>query len=237
MDTPIPDTFRGYPVRKRTFRFAGREILLLGPANFDELLDDPRTEQRFKQDEYLPYWAEFWPACLILADRIARWPDVTGAPDPPTVLELGCGLGLLSLIAAARGYRAIASDYDEDALAFVRLSAACSGLPVPKCRRIDWRRPQPGLCVERIVAAEVLYEPRWLEPIARFVAAHLHPDGFAEIVDRNRNVADAFPEVARRAGLRIETQPVRREPDEHCAEPIEGRIFRLRSADSGIPTR
>jgi len=223
----VPETFRGYPVRRRSFRYAGREIVLLGPANFDALIDDPRTEERFRDDEYLPYWAEFWPACLILADRVATWPDVTHSADPSAVLELGCGLGLLSLVAAARGYRAIASDYDEDALAFVRLSAARSGLPAPECRRIDWRQPQPGLRVERIIAAEVLYEQRWLEPIARFIASHLAPDGVAEIVDRNRQVADAFPAVAAQAGLRVEIEPVRREPDTHCAEVIEGRIFRL----------
>ncbi len=233
MNPTIPDSFRGYPVRKRTFRYAGREIVLLGPANFDALIDDPRTEQRFREDEYLPYWAEFWPACLVLADRVAGWPPLRDSDRPPVVLELGCGLGLLSLIAAARGYRVIASDYDEDALAFVQLSARCNGLPAPECRRIDWRQPQPGLRADRILAAEVLYETRWLEPIARFIAAHLAPDGVAEIVDRNRNVADAFPDVARAAGLRIETEPVRRQPDDHCPEPIEARIFRLTVSRSG----
>lgn len=227
MSPAVPATFRGYPVRKRTFYYAGRSILLLGPANFDALLDDPKTEQRFREDEYLPYWAEFWPACLILADRVARWPDVTAESRPPVVLELGCGLGLVSLIAAARGYRVIASDYDEDALAFVELSARLNGLGPPECRRIDWRRPPADLEADRIVAAEVLYETRWLEPVARLIAAHLAPHGVAEIVDRNRQIADAFPRVAENAGLNVTVEPHTRQPDANCPERIEGRLFRI----------
>lgn len=220
----IPRSFRGYPVTVRRLAIRDREYELLGPANFEELIDDPRVKARFERDEYLPYWAEFWPACLLLCDEIAAWPPAP--PDrPPSVLEFGCGLGLPSLVASSLGYRVIASDYDDDALAFVALSFERNGLPAPDLRFIDWRRHYPDLVLDAIVAAEVLYERRSVEPIARFIESHLAPHGVALLVDGRRQTADAFPNAAAARGLRVETSERERPgPD---GRPIRGRLFRV----------
>lgn len=217
---------RGYPVFERTFDLGGRAFTLLGPANFDDLLDDPRVVERFARDEYLPYWAEFWPACLLLADEVARWPMAGGAGARPTVLEFGCGLGLVGLVALSRGWRVVMSDYEDDALAFVRASAARNGLPAPETRFVDWREEYSDLRFERIIAAEVLYETRSLAPIARFIACHLLPDGEATISDFNRRPADGFPDAAQAAGLRVDVSAVER-PGLAAGQTIAGRLFRI----------
>ncbi|RMF85279.1 MAG: methyltransferase domain-containing protein, partial [Planctomycetota bacterium] len=156
--------FHGYPLRERVFVVCGKTYRLIGPANYESLVDDPRVVRRFEQDEFMPYWAEFWPASLVLAERVGAWP--TAGDDAPRVLELGCGLGLVSLVAAARGYRVVASDYEPDALAFVEENARRNTLPAPELRFVDWRRTYPDLRVERIVASDVLYETRCLRPVA-----------------------------------------------------------------------
>lgn len=221
--------FCGYPVFVRRYAVADRQWDILGPANFDELLDDPRVEARFyeNQDEYMPYWAEFWPASLLLAERLAQWPAVDGEAAP-TVLELGCGLGLLSLLVASRGYRAIASDYDDDALAFVQENARRNGVVTPETRFIDWREHYSDLRPDRIIAAEITYEARHLVPIAAFVKEHLGGDGFALFVDRNRQVADPFPQIATTAGLTVDIEPATTTgPD---GRPLAARFFILRHA-------
>jgi SAM-dependent methyltransferase len=196
-------TLRGYPVRRREVDVAGRTYVVLGPANYESLVDDPRVIERFARDEFMPYWAEFWPAARVLAEEVARWEDVRASPSPPLVLELGCGLGLIGMVALSRGYRVLLSDYDEDALAFVRASAAANALPPPETRFVDWRESYPELRPDRILAAEVLYERRNLTPLAEFVREHLAPGGFALFCDNFRSVADGFPEAAQRAGLRV----------------------------------
>lgn len=226
MNSETPTTIRGYPVRLRRVVVADRAFELLGPANYESLIDDPRVAERFARDEYMPYWAEYWPACQLLADAVAQWPTGSAYGTPPTVLELGCGLGLASLAALARGYRVIASDYDDDALEFVRQSAARNGLPLPETRFIDWRETYAGLRLDRIVAAEVLYETRNLRPVAEFIERHLSADGFALIVDGNRSTADAFDAIARHCGLAVACTPV-----EHVSElgsrVVRGRTFRI----------
>ena len=64
---------------------AGVRLELLRPASPEALID----EEAFVDDEFLPYWAELWPAARALADAL---PDVRGL----RVVELGCGLGLPS---------------------------------------------------------------------------------------------------------------------------------------------
>ena len=212
------DEFRGYPVCVQTVTVGGRTYELRLPTRAEALLDDPRVLARFERDEYLPYWATLWRAALALAEVVAAWGPAPAAP--PTVLELGCGLGLVSLLAAGLGYRVIASDYDEDALAFTRDNAARNGLPVPETRRIDWRERYADLRPDRIVAADVLYEARNLRPVAEFIRRHLAPGGIALIGDPNRCTADSFEQVLSAVGLAVRVKLVER--------PAAGRIFELR---------
>ena len=226
-------TFRGYPVKVRRFEIAGREYELLGPDEYEKLLDDPGVLARFEKDEFMPYWAEFWPACLLLADAVATWPLVPGGlSEPPRVLEIGCGLGLAGLVAASRGYQVIASDYDDDALAFVTESARRNGLPLPQTRFVDWREFYPDILVERVIAAEVLYEARNLQPIVEFLRNHLMPGGQAWIIDGNRSTADPFEGLARGRGLEVAVTPLRRGGIDG-GKPIEGRLFRLTNSSAG----
>lgn len=223
-----PRELCGYPVRVRDLLVGERTYRVLGPANCESLVDDPRVAERFEREEFMPYWAEFWPACMLLADEVAKWPRVwRDLASPPVVLEVGCGLGLVSLVALDRGCRVIASDWDDDALAFVCESARVSGLAAPETRFIDWRLQYADLRLDRLLAAEVLYETRSLRPVAEFIAAHLTERGEALIVDGNRQTADAFDSIARHCGLRVDVTPVER-PHPESGKPVRGRIFRLR---------
>jgi predicted nicotinamide N-methyase len=125
---------------------------LLRPEAPDALID----EDAFEQDEFLPYWAELWPAALALAEAL---PDVRGV----RVVELGCGLGVTSLVAAARGAEVVATDWAEDAIALLRQNAARNGLDVRALVR-DWRDPWQER-FDLAVAADVLYEQRNVEPV------------------------------------------------------------------------
>ena len=94
-----------------------------------------------------PYWMHLWPGALTLARRLAGTPAV----GPGTrVLELGCGLGLPSLVAARRGAAVVACDWHREPLAVVARSAADHGDRVA-CVQMDWRAPAlaPGfdLCL------------------------------------------------------------------------------------------
>jgi predicted nicotinamide N-methyase len=131
---------------------AGVRLRLLRPSSPEELID----EDAFAADEFLPYWAELWPASRALAEAL---PDVSGV----RVVELGCGLGLPSLVASAKGAVATATDWSQDAVALLRENAARNGLAV-RAEVRDWREPWDER-FDLALAADVLYERRNVEPV------------------------------------------------------------------------
>lgn len=129
------------------------ELSLLRPAAPDALID----EAAFAEDEFLPYWAELWPAASALAAALpARLQGVR-------VVELGCGLGVPALVAAARGAEVTATDWAGDAVALLARNAARNRLGVRTEVR-DWREPWRER-FDLAIAADVLYEQRNVAPL------------------------------------------------------------------------
>jgi predicted nicotinamide N-methyase len=79
------------------------------------------------------------------------------------VVELGCGLGLPSLVASARGAQVVATDWAADAVELLAENAARNGLAVVAEVR-DWRQTWPER-FDLVLAADVLYERRNVEPL------------------------------------------------------------------------
>ena len=131
----------------------GHELSVLRPRDAEALLD----EEAFEHDEYLPYWAELWPSALALARTVG-----VRALHGARTLELGCGLGLPSLAAAAAGGRVLATDWAQDAIAMTERNAARNGLAV-ETLCVSWTSPEPLLALapwDLVLASDVLYEER-----------------------------------------------------------------------------
>jgi len=136
---------------EETVTLGGLELSLLRPPDAAALID----EEQFAAEEFLPYWAELWPAGAALAEALPT--DLSGR----RVLELGCGLGLPSLVAAARGASVLATDWAPEALELLELNARRNGLSLGvACVR--WDEPDRLLDTgwELVLAADVLYEHR-----------------------------------------------------------------------------
>ena len=163
------------------------------PTSAEDLID----EEEYAVDERLPYWADLWPSGRVLADHLASR-ELTGM----RVVELGAGLALPSLVAAARGAHVVATDWYEPALAFVRQNAARAGVVV-ETMLVDWRDPPKELVAEPfdlLIASDVLYEARNVAPLVDLVPRLLATDGSALIADPRRNDAGAFLDAMRAGG-------------------------------------
>lgn len=139
---------------EQTVRVGSTLLILHRPKNPEALLD----EEAFARDEFLPYWAELWPAATALAEALPARLDGT------RVVELGCGLGLPSLVAAARGARVTATDWAPAAIELLRSNAARNDLELD-VRTVDWRELDGRW--QLALAADVLYEQRNVEPVVR----------------------------------------------------------------------
>ncbi len=129
----------------------GCRFRLRRPADPDALVD----ERAFRHAEFMPYWAELWPSGLALAKVVA-------AGEPGRLLELGCGLGLPSLVAARRGWDVVATDWSAHAIAVLTLNAAANGVRL-RAEVATWENPswfEDAGPFDRVAAADVLYERR-----------------------------------------------------------------------------
>lgn len=179
-----------------TIHAGGRALHLLRPRRVDDLLD----ADAYERDGRIPYWAELWASAPVLADHLARQPG-----RGRSLLELGCGVGLLALVAQLAGYRVVASDYYDEALAFVRANAHLNAIAAPEVRLVDWRELPAALGpFDRIVAADVLYEAPLCELVVAVIDRLLAPDGAAILADPGRSSAARLPAIAAGRGLDVD---------------------------------
>jgi predicted nicotinamide N-methyase len=134
----------------------GLELAVLHPPDAEELI----SEEAFEREEFLPYWAELWPSAVALA-RVVAARDLGGT----RVLELGCGLGLPSVVAARRGGEVLSTDWSEDALAVAGLNAKRNEASIATARLAWAEEPPPGGPWDLVLCADLLYERRSVEQL------------------------------------------------------------------------
>jgi predicted nicotinamide N-methyase len=163
----------------------GRDLSVLRPRDSEALLDDAA----FEREEFLPYWAELWPSGVALARAVGG-----RALGGRRVLELGCGLGLPSIAAALAGGRVLATDWSADAVAAAAGNAERNGATI-ETLVCSWTDPaqfaQRGPW-DLVLAADVLYEKRDVEPLLALLDELLHPGTEAWIADPGRAAAAGF---------------------------------------------
>jgi len=221
LDTEIADLPRlhtGWGVR--AFEFSGTRLKLTLPFQPDTLLDDPNLQTASRADDYMPYWAYLWPIAIPMAEAVLR----AGWPAGTRVLELGCGVGLVSLAALAAGCHVTMTDYESQALAVAEFNARLNGLTRFETARLDWRTP-PATTYPVILGCDLLYEERNLIPILELLDLMLDPSGTCWLADGGRSHTRAFVSLAQHRGFRVEVRDLHSEGD---GLPIcHGQLFSL----------
>lgn len=208
-----------YDLSETPYMIGGRSFSFLSVLDSYALLDRISPEE-FVKDEQMPYWAEIWPSAIMLSSFIAGKLPVAGK----RVVEIGAGVGMASVTAAAHGAAVLATDYSPEALRFIRYNARRNGVPV-ETARLDWRDVH---CTERfdmLFAADVLYERVNLLPIVMAIDKLLKPGGTAFIADPRRRLAGQFLELAGENGYSITAHTFDYDGGK---QPVTINIYRIR---------
>ena len=180
MDT----TARGYEVETTRYQ--------IGPASYQ--IRTLRDRQQFSDPDGCaervgissaswPMFGLVWPASLALAEEMTRFP-ITGK----RILEVGCGIGLPSLILQQRGANITACDYHPLAEEFLRQNTDLNGLaPIPFFNA-PWLDPVVELGrFDLIIGSDLLYERNHPALLAGFLADHARPTCQILLADPGRN--------------------------------------------------
>lgn len=209
----------------------GRTFLIRRPGQSDRLLEDQAGPPAFDREKYLAYWADLWPASRMLAKAIVREPWTAGHE----ALEIGCGLGLPGIAALAMGLRVTFSDYDACALRFAADNARLNGFADFRTWQLDWRHPPADLQVPILLASDLIFELRNVDPLVAFITQVLAPGGLCLLTDQDRVPSLTLREaLARQAGLTFTTQVMR--AGEPGGRRLKGTLFRIRKDPHGSET-
>jgi predicted nicotinamide N-methyase len=189
---------RRFRVIETDVAIASRTLSILHPESAEDLID----ERDFDLDERLPYWAELWPSARVLAEHVS-----TLRGGGRSLLELGCGSGLVATSASLAGFAVTVSDYYDDALRFARVNVRRNGGRAARSILLDWRNLPPRLGrFDVVLASDVLYERPYGALVAGVLDATLSPSGVAYVADPGRVGRPDFIRALRPLALHIVTQ-------------------------------
>jgi ETFB lysine methyltransferase len=182
------------PIQNRIikeYRFSKNIIKLEQVENVDILVDEI-TNDEFNQDERLPYWAEVWPSARAFTEYILKNP---GEFKNKNTLELGCGIGLVGIAATIAGANVTFSDYEKEAINFTKNNYFLNFREQVETILLDWRNPKHDKQYEIIIATDILYEERFLEPVYKTLQKLLLEKGTVYIAEPDRTIAKPFFEM------------------------------------------
>jgi len=167
--------------------------LVIGDRRFKFFL--PRSLDPFldKEDVFseFPLWSKIWEASIVLANHVENMPV-----DPRKhLLEIGCGIGLVGVVAAGCGHRVTMTEYNRDALNFARANARVnhtSGSSELGIIELDWTKPVLEGRFDMILGSEVIYKEEYFEPLLGLFRRYLKPDGEIILAEGLRKTSIEF---------------------------------------------
>ncbi|MBN1578168.1 MAG: class I SAM-dependent methyltransferase [Chitinispirillaceae bacterium] len=212
--TIIPDPSQlPFPVTFFSLIHDGRIFRFVLPADPDAVFDTI-TDEQYDKDRFLPYWAEQWPSAAALFSFVMQH----RLPVNQRIVELGCGLGVTASALAARHHYMIATDISLHGCRFAAYNiAANNGSARVVCA--DWRHPPFRRRFDLIVASDVLYEDRWIDPVLDCIGQLCAPEGSAWIADPCRRFWNRFKQRTVERGFHHRL--LRRSPDNEGKTTIE----------------
>lgn len=145
-------------------------------------------------------WSLFgvvWPSSLVLATLMSTF-NVTGK----RILEVGCGIGLTSLVLNARDADITATDYHPEAGHFLTENTRLNEASRIPFLRTDWNDNSIGLgSFDLIVGSDLLYEQQHIQLLTDFIERHSNKDCEVILVDPGRGNHAKFSKRMQAAGF------------------------------------
>lgn len=199
------------------------------PKNAVQLQQHPVLRSVLADDGYAPYWTDLWPAARMLAKAILREAWTPGSE----ALEIGCGLGLPGVAALSRGLRVTFSDYDPVALHFAGENARRNGWRDFQLLRLDWRSWSGELRFPVVLASDLIYELKNVEPLLDLIRRVLLPGGRCLLTDQDRVPSHALRATLAAKGLIYTTQLMR--AGEPGGRRVKGTLYSITQRDAYGP--
>jgi ETFB lysine methyltransferase len=214
----------GYQVMRQQVAIAGGADLLIRSLRDRQQYYDPfgAAQAAGISPACWPLFGQLWPSARKLADLMQGW-DLQSR----RVLEIGCGLGLASLVIHRRLGDITASDCHPLTETFLQANLQLNQLPGLKYRTGNWGCSNPALGeFDLIIGSDVLYERNHPEQLAQFILLHAAPQAEVLIIDPNRGNRSAFNHCLALAGFSLKETMIAAPLQD--GSPYRGRLLHYR---------
>jgi predicted nicotinamide N-methyase len=209
----------GYEVKFETISGTGNDIQLRSLLDRQQFHDPSgEAENAGISSSQWPLFGLLWPSGRVLADAMLTF-ELKGR----RILELGCGLGLASLVLHRRGADITASDCHPLAAAFLLENLRLNALPSMKYEVGNWSRANPRLgAFDLIIGSDLLYDREQPGALSDFVSTHSAASVEVVIADPDRGNQGHFTRKMDRLGYSHSEERIRLLPGE--GGPYKGRL-------------
>lgn len=226
---PAPDpVLDGWPLHE-TLIEVGSTTLALHLIDQDYVVDR-LVEENADLEQRNPYFGLVWPSAIVLARELESRTDLPGK----RVLDIGCGPGLLGIVAARKGAHVTFLDLMPEGIALARRNARRCGVEAAfACADIRDESRVRGR-FDLLVASDVLYERPLVAALLESLDRLLAHDGVALFSDPTRPTAHEFAHRATRLGFAVGERKTSFSDE---GRVVSIRTFEIRRNDShGVPT-
>ena len=167
-----------------------------------------------------PYFGVIWDSSQVLA-RLMLAHDIEGK----RILEVGCGIGLASLVLNHREADITATDHHPEAEKFFKINVELNEGPAVPFVRTDWAdAPNERLQkFDLVIGSDLLYERDQAELLANFIDQHTQLDCEVLLVDPGRGNHARFSK--KMVNLGYSHSQRKAEDSEYLEKPFRGRIL------------
>jgi predicted nicotinamide N-methyase len=213
----------GYSTRVTSVRLGGHDYRIRSLSDRQQFADPfGRAAKVGISSANWSLFGQLWPSSRLLAEAMSDF-DVTDK----RVLELGCGLGLASLVLTRRGADITASDHHPLAEVFLSHNAGLNGLSIPHFHDLHWAVADHELGrFDLIIASDVLYERDHAALLTALCERHARPKSEVVITDPGRGNSGNFTRAMLALGFSVEE--TRSRFDANDRPPYRGRLLHYR---------
>lgn len=195
-----------YPTVTRTRKIGNKVYVVEAIRDLDEAIDiickamTPEEQLDPFAEDLCPYFGILWPAAEALAEYLEENPRLV---KNKTVLELGCGLGLPSLVASHLGGKVLATDFHPDVEEYFKRNCRHSSVDCDY-KRLNWREENVMEKFDVVIGSDVLYESKHPLEVAKGLLRFVKEGGTVILSDPGRSYLQQFLTAMKELGMKEE---------------------------------
>ena len=207
-------------VRYQTVEFDSTDIHLRTLRDNQQFFDKDNIAKKLGiSSATWPLFGVVWPSSIVLANFMLSY-DFSGK----RILEIGCGIGLVSLLLNHKHADISATDIHPEAEDFLVVNTNLNNGKVIPFKRASWDDLDTRLGqFDLIVGSDLLYERENVNLLAEFINHHTKPDAHVVIVDPGRGNHATFSKKMIALGYtHTQNKP---EDTSYLEKPFKGQIL------------